>query len=163
MIKMIPSPKIYELSDELLRFPLKIYTEEADFLPGREAFAQSFRKLYGVELARAPGGILLLRDGSLAPGAYVREAGETLAQALIRECREELDVTLAVAGPLMDVTLVYPDITVHLTLLESTVAEGEPRAIEHHDIRWITMEEAFTGVYPFSPADQEFLERLKRV
>lgn len=96
------------------------------------------------------------------PGGKV-EAGETLAQALIRECREELDVTLAVAGPLMDVTHVYPDITVHLTLLESTVAEGEPRAIEHHDIRWITMEEAFTGVYPFSPADQEFLERLKRV
>ena len=92
------------------------------------------------------------------PGGKV-EAGETLQEALVRECREELDVTLAVGAPLMDVTHVYPDLTVHLTLLESTVAEGEPRAIEHHDIRWITMEE--TVQYPFSPADQEFLERLK--
>ena len=89
------------------------------------------------------------------------EPGEALQQALIRECREELDVTLAVGEPIMDVTHVYPDVTVHLTLLESTVAEGEPRAIEHHDIRWITMEE--TAQYPFSPADQEFLERLKDV
>ena len=96
------------------------------------------------------------------PGGKV-EAGETLAQALVRECREELDVTLAVDGPLMDVTHVYPDLTVHLTLLESTVAEGEPRAIEHEDIRWMTPEEAAEGTYPFSPADQEFLERLKRV
>lgn len=92
------------------------------------------------------------------PGGKV-ETGETLQEALVRECREELDITLAVGEPLMDVTHVYPDLTVHLTLLESTVAAGEPRAIEHHDIRWITMEE--TAQYPFSPADQEFLERLK--
>ena len=89
------------------------------------------------------------------------EPGETLAEALVRECREELDVTLAVGEPIMDVTHVYPDVTVHLTLLEAQVAEGSPRAIEHHDIRWMTLAEA--GEYPFSPADQVFLERLRHV
>ena len=89
------------------------------------------------------------------------EPGETLQQALVRECREELDVTLAVGEPLMDVTHEYPDITVHLTLLEAQVAKGSPRAIEHRDIRWLTLEEA--GEYPFSPADQVFLERLRQV
>ena len=89
------------------------------------------------------------------------EAGETLAEALVRECREELAVTLAVGEPLMDVVHEYPDVTVHLTLLEATVAEGEPTALEHHDIRWITLEEA--ADYPFSPADREFLERLQEL
>ncbi|MBQ7777450.1 MAG: (deoxy)nucleoside triphosphate pyrophosphohydrolase [Oscillibacter sp.] len=89
------------------------------------------------------------------------EPGETLAEALVRECREELAVTLAVGKPLMDVVHEYPDVTVHLTLLEATVAEGEPRALEHHDIRWMTLKEA--ADYPFSPADQSFLERLRCV
>ena len=78
MIKLIPSPKTYEISDEVLRFPLKLFTEEADFLPGAEVFADAFRKLYGRELAREPGGLLLRKDASLAPGAYVLEAGAAL-------------------------------------------------------------------------------------
>ena len=41
MIKLIPSPKTYEISDEVLRFPLKLFTEEADFLPGAEVFAEA--------------------------------------------------------------------------------------------------------------------------
>lgn len=79
MIKLIPSPKTYEISDEVLRFPLKLFTEEADFLPGAEVFADAFRKLYGAELAREPGGLLLRKDASLAPGAYALEAGEALS------------------------------------------------------------------------------------
>ena len=44
------------------------------------------------------------------------EQGETKEQALIRECKEELDIILTVGDVFMDVTHEYPDITVHLTL-----------------------------------------------
>ena len=40
------------------------------------------------------------------------ESGETKEQALIRECQEELSVTLSVGDVFMDVVHEYPDITV---------------------------------------------------
>lgn len=86
------------------------------------------------------------------------EPGETREQALIRECREELAVTLNVGEVYTDVLHEYPDITVHLTLFNATIAEGEPQKLEHNDIRWITPEEI--GQYEFCPADQVILEKI---
>ena len=60
------------------------------------------------------------------------------AQALIRECREELDITLAVGEVFMEVVHEYPDLTVHLTLFHAAIASGVPKKLEHNDIRWIT-------------------------
>ena len=87
------------------------------------------------------------------------EPGETREQALIRECREELDVTVAPRGIFMEVTHEYPDLTVHLTLFNADLPQGEPRALEHNDLRWITVEEI--DQLAFCPADKEILERLK--
>ena len=79
MIKVIPSPKTYEVSEEkILRFPLRIFTEEEAFLPACAVLEEAFRKLYGKALTRERGGITLLRDDSLEPGAYVLDAGEEL-------------------------------------------------------------------------------------
>ena len=89
------------------------------------------------------------------------EPGETREQALIRECQEELAVTVAVQDVFMEVNHVYPDLTVHLTLFNASIAEGVPQKIEHNDLRWITVEEI--GQYPFCPADEEILRRLKEV
>ena len=86
------------------------------------------------------------------------EKGETKEQALIRECREELAVTLSVSDVFMDVVHEYPDLTVHLTLFNATIAEGEPQKLEHNDIRWITVGE-IQG-YDFCPADEEILKKL---
>ena len=86
------------------------------------------------------------------------EPGETKQQALIRECREELAVEIAVGDVFMDVIHEYPDITVHLTLFHATIAEGIPQKIEHHDIRFITPAE-IPG-YEFCPADEEVLRRI---
>ncbi len=86
------------------------------------------------------------------------EAGETKEDALIRECQEELDVLLSVGEVFMDVTHEYPDLTVHLTLFHATIAEGEPKKLEHNDIKWITPREIPN--YDFCPADKEILERI---
>ena len=86
------------------------------------------------------------------------EAGETLEAALLRECREELGVTVKVGKALTDVTHVYPDLTVHLTLFEAEIQEGTPKALEHNDIRWLTPGEALE--YDFSPADRAFFPFL---
>lgn len=87
------------------------------------------------------------------------ESGETKEQALIRECREELAITLEVGEVFMDVIHEYPDLTVHLTLFYAAIREGIPQKLEHSDIRWITVGEI--DQYTFCPADEEILERLK--
>ena len=89
------------------------------------------------------------------------EPGETKEQALIRECQEELAVTVAVQDVFMEVDHVYPDLTVHLTLFNASISEGVPQKIEHNDLRWITVEEI--EQYPFCPADEEILRKLKEV
>ena len=86
------------------------------------------------------------------------ESGETREQALIRECREELAVTVSVGEVFMDVVHEYPDLMVHLTLFNAVIAEGIPQKLEHNDIRWITVEEIPS--YDFCPADEEILNRL---
>lgn len=86
------------------------------------------------------------------------EAGETKEQALIRECREEIAVTLSVGDVFMDVEHEYPDITVHLTLFNATISEGIPQKLEHNDIRWITPVEI--PQYDFCPADVDILKAI---
>lgn len=87
------------------------------------------------------------------------EPGETREQALIRECQEELAITLDVGEVFMDVTHEYPDLTVHLTLFHATIQKGIPQKLEHNDIRWITVGEI--DQYEFCPADVEILRRIK--
>ena len=86
------------------------------------------------------------------------EAGETKAEALIRECKEELDITVKPLEVYMELTHVYPDLTVNLTLFNAEIAEGIPKMLEHHDIRWITVAEI--PEYDFCPADEEILKKL---
>ena len=86
------------------------------------------------------------------------EPGETKEQALIRECKEELDVILSVGDVFIDVVHEYPDLTVHLTLINAIIAEGEPQKIEHNDIQWITPSEIHN--YEFCPADEEILKKI---
>ena len=88
------------------------------------------------------------------------EPGETKEQALIRECREELAVTLSVCDVFMDVVHEYPDITVHLTVFNATIAKGVPQKLEHNDIKWITVSEIEN--HEFCPADEDVLAKIKK-
>ena len=89
------------------------------------------------------------------------EPGETKEEALIRECREELDITVAPRDVFLTVVHEYPDLTVKLTLFNASIAEGTPKALEHNDIRWITVSE-IDGL-EFCPADEEILKKLKQL
>lgn len=86
------------------------------------------------------------------------EAGETHTQALIRECREELGITIRVDS-LFKLTHEYPDLTVHLSLYHAAIVSGTPQKLEHNDIRWITIHEIDT--LAFCPADEAILKALK--
>ena len=87
------------------------------------------------------------------------ESGETRESALKRECMEELAISVEVGDVFMEVDHVYPDLTVHLTLFNTQIIEGEIQLLEHNDAKWITVDEI--DEFDFCPADEEILERLK--
>lgn len=87
------------------------------------------------------------------------EPGETPQQALARECKEELDLQIAVSDELMQLTYTYPDITVHLRFYRACIVAGTPRLLEHQDLRWITPDQI--DAFQFCPADQAFLSALQ--
>ena len=88
------------------------------------------------------------------------EPGETLEQALIRECREELDITVSVGDIFTRVIHEYPDILIRLTLFHCTIAEGEPKLLEHNDLKWIFPDEILR--YDFCPADKDILALIRK-
>ena len=104
-------------------------------------------------MSKARGGLWEFVGGKI-------EQGETPKEALIRECREELAITLSVGDLFIEVVHEYPDLTVHLSLFEAAIEEGEPKLLEHSAIAMITPEEI--GQYDFCPADESILEKIKR-
>lgn len=89
------------------------------------------------------------------------EPGESREQALIRECQEELGVTVKVGDIFADVLHEYPDLTVHLTFYDATLVDGQPQKLEHNDIRWITPSDL--PHYAFCPADEEIVRKISQV
>ena len=93
------------------------------------------------------------------PGGKI-EPGETGPEALIRECREELGVTLSVGDVFYEVDHVYPDITIHLTLYNAAISDGTPQLLEHNALRYITPAEIDS--YDFCPADVDILKAIRK-
>lgn len=69
-----------------------------------------------------------------------------------------MNVLLSVGDVFMDVIHEYPDLTVHLTLFNATIAKGKLQKLEHNDIQWIAPSEIPN--YKFCPADKEILTRI---
>ena len=88
------------------------------------------------------------------------EPGETREQALIRECREELGVTLSVGEAFMEVTHDYPDITIHMTVFHAVIARGTPQKMEHTDLPWVRP--AATADFDFCPADRGIVAKIQQ-
>lgn len=88
------------------------------------------------------------------------EAGESMEEALIRECGEELDITVSVGDIFIQVIHAYPDIHIRLTLFHCTIARGTPRLLEHNDLKWIHPREI--PEFDFCPADKDILALIQR-
>ena len=88
------------------------------------------------------------------------EPGESMEQALVRECREELDILVSVGDIFTQVIHEYPDILIRLTLFHCTIAEGTPKLLEHKDLKWITPDEI--PLYDFCPADTDILKLIQK-
>ena len=86
------------------------------------------------------------------------ESGESMEEALVRECREELNITVKVGQIFTQVLHEYPDIHIRLTLFHCTISEGVPQLLEHHDLKWISPAEIPT--FEFCPADEDILKLI---
>ena len=84
-----------------------------------------------------------------------------MAQALERECAEELAIHVNVGGQFMQEYHEYPDMLIRLTLFHCTIPSGVPQALEHQDLQWIHPSQI--GNYEFCPADRDFLETIRQV
>ena len=71
------------------------------------------------------------------------EEGETLVQTLIRECKEELDVTVDVGEKLMEIVHAYPDETYRISIFNAEIVDGTPKLLEHVDMKWIYTKKTF--------------------
>lgn len=91
------------------------------------------------------------------PGGKI-EPGETSEQAVLRECREELDVDLCVNGEFMRVLHSYPDIEIQLTVFRTAIIGSDPRCIEHKEIRFVYPSEL--ADFELCPADITVAEKI---
>lgn len=88
------------------------------------------------------------------PGGKI-ESGETPEECLIRECREELGVTIKPKKLIRTVEYEYPGITVNIYFFSCELVNGEPECIEHNDIQWLSLDRILE--MPLCPADIEML------
>ncbi len=93
------------------------------------------------------------------PGGKV-EAGESDAEALVRELREELDVDVQVTDAACGEHVHdYGDVAVRLVLVAATLRAGEPRAVEHTELRWVGPDEL--DDLAWAPADVPLLGAVR--
>lgn len=92
------------------------------------------------------------------PGGKV-EPGETHEAALVRECREELEVAVKVGGMIASVNHAYTHLKVTLNVYRCTIQAGEPRSRIHDELAWVTPDDFES--YAFPKANHKFLELLK--
>lgn len=89
------------------------------------------------------------------------EAGETLEQCVVRECKEELDVDIKVLGVFGKTKYSYAGKELVFTFFTAEIIGGEVTKNVHEQIKWVSISDLKD--YTFCPADVEIVERLMNV
>ena len=91
------------------------------------------------------------------PGGKV-EPSERHYDSLVRELKEELNITVTSASPLMQISHDYSDKSVTLDIWKVTKFDGYAEGVEGQETRWVPLSELHE--YNFPTANQPILERL---
>lgn len=91
------------------------------------------------------------------PGGKV-EPGETLAQALLRELKEELDIEVINSSPLLQVHHDYGDKHVLLDVCIVGEFKGEARGLEGQALQWVAVEDMVK--FQFPAANEPIIEAV---
>ena len=94
------------------------------------------------------------KDGWEFPGGKIEE-NESPEEALIREIREELGVTIAVHDLIDIIDHDYPDFHLHMFCYWATVTDGHLMLLEHEDARWLDADSL--EIVEWLPADRGLL------
>jgi 8-oxo-dGTP diphosphatase len=91
------------------------------------------------------------------PGGKTEE-GENPEEALVREIQEELGCSIKVYEKIEEVYHEYPSVIVNLLTYKAKIVEGEPKAKEHTELRWMPLQELHS--LEWAPADIPTVEVL---
>ena len=80
------------------------------------------------------------KDGWEFPGGKI-ETGESPAEALVREIREELDTTIVVGELIDTIEYDYPDFHLSMDCFLCEIEDGSPVLKEHEAARWLAKEQ----------------------
>ena len=136
-------------------------------LPMTEPRAPIPHKLIGVAVIRNVQGQILIdrrrAEGLLGglwefPGGKV-EPGETIAECIRREIREELGIEIEVGDHLITVDHTYTHFRVKLEVHLCRHLSGEPQPIESDEVRWVTLAEI--DQFPFPKANVQIITVLR--
>ena len=94
------------------------------------------------------------------PGGKV-SAGESEAQALARELREELGVAVIASRPFMRLAHSYADRDVELSMWIVEDFHGEPQSLDSQRLKWV--QPALLAEEDLLEADRPFVEALSRL
>jgi 8-oxo-dGTP diphosphatase len=92
------------------------------------------------------------------PGGKV-EASETAESALARELKEELNIDVTAASPLITILHRYPDRFVQLNVFLVEQFSGEAKSLEGQPFKWVAPYEL--GQYAFPAANQPIITAVK--
>lgn len=93
------------------------------------------------------------------PGGKI-EAGESKEDCVVREIKEELDLEIKVISELPIVSFPIDSPRIILTPFHCEIIRGEPKALEHHAIAWVNLEEIHD--LDWTEADLAIIELLKK-
>jgi mutator protein MutT len=88
------------------------------------------------------------------------QLGETPADCVRREIREEVDLEVEVLEEWPMLEYVYPERTVHLHPFICRAASGNARPLASQRIAWIAIDDLTS--YPFPEANGPWIERLQQ-